>query len=86
MPKSNSYAYDSVMDISSKIRDWRAKADLSQAQAAEAVGVRQPTLCNWENDKLTPDAGNLVKLAKAMGCTVDELLAEDAPAETEGAA
>lgn len=63
------------MHLASKIKEWRQGKDLSQAQAAEELGVRQPTFCRWESGKSKPDSESLVKLSKAMACSVDELLA-----------
>ncbi len=38
------------MDIGSKIRRARINANLTQEQAAEALGVSRQTISNWEND------------------------------------
>ena len=38
------------MDIGSKIKQARINADLTQEQAAEALGVSRQTISNWEND------------------------------------
>lgn len=37
------------MDIGQKLKQARAKAGLTQEQAAEALGVARQTVSNWEN-------------------------------------
>ena len=38
------------MDIGSKIKNARVEANLTQEQAAEALGVSRQTISNWENE------------------------------------
>jgi len=49
---------------------------MRQIDLARALGVAPCVVCNWENDKINPNAESLVKLSHVLGVTVDELLKE----------
>ena len=40
---------------------------LSQQELAKRIGATQPQVSDWMQGKKTPNAGNLTKLAEAMG-------------------
>ena len=61
----------------------REKSGLSQQELATALGVDQSTVCLWETGKTKPRAKLLPAIAKILGCTIDDLLADDAPAAEE---
>ena len=61
-----------------KIKDLRKAAGLTQSQLAEAMGVGQSTVCNWENGVAAPMASMLPKLADLLGCTIDALFGREA--------
>lgn len=42
----------------------------SQRELAERIGVAETTLANWEKGDQEPSAGNLLRWAVALGCTV----------------
>ena len=46
-----------------RIRDLREDMDLRQVDVAEATGIDQKTLSNYENGKTQPDARALIALA-----------------------
>lgn len=52
----------------------RSKAGLSQAAAAEKLGVAPAAVSQWETGRTSPRAPMLVKVANLYGCTTDELL------------
>ena len=58
-----------------KIRfvDLRKKVG-TQEEFAKAVGVDQTTVSKWEKGRSKPRVGELSKIAKVCGVTVDELL------------
>lgn len=60
-----------------KIKELRAKAGLTQAQLAKKMNVDQSCVSRWESGKTSPAKKLHKKLAKALCCTVDELLRED---------
>ena len=60
-----------------KIRNLRELAKLTQEQLSEALGVSRSAVAMWETGCAKPSADKLPKLAKLLGCTIDELYAED---------
>ena len=55
------------------IKELRKKAALTQAELAEAVGVTQSTVSQWESGTAFPRADKLPKLAEVLGCSVADL-------------
>lgn len=53
--------------------DLRKKVG-TQEEFAKAVGVDQTTVSKWETGRSKPRVGELYKIAKVCGVTVDELL------------
>lgn len=63
---------------------FRKKANMSQLELADKLGVSQQAVAKWEAEVCFPRAELLPRLAEILGCTVDELLAkEKAPSDTE---
>jgi ribosome-binding protein aMBF1 (putative translation factor) len=54
----------------------REAAGLSRDDAADAAGVTYNAWSKWENGQFLPTIPSLRPIAKALGCTVDELLPE----------
>jgi len=54
------------------LRAWREKHQLSQAAAAERVGVRQNTWSDWEHDRKKPQIDQALALARECGVAVAE--------------
>lgn len=69
-------------DFGAKIADLRKKKGLTQAQLAEMLNISNKTISRWETGEGYPEVTLLSPLAKALGVTVDEMLAEPEP-ETE---
>ena len=67
------------MDIGVKIKNARIKANLTQEQAAEAIGVGRQTISNWENEKTYPDIVSVVKMSDLYDISLDRLLKEEKP-------
>lgn len=59
------------------ISNLRKKANLTQAQLAQAVGVKQPCVAQWEKEKTVPRAMHLPAIARALNVTVDQLYADN---------
>ena len=66
-------------DFGANIADLRKKKGLTQAQLAEMLNISNKTISRWETGEGYPEVTLLSPLAKALGITVDELLAESAP-------
>lgn len=54
------------------------KKNLTQAKLADFLNIRQSTVAMWETGESLPRADKLPELAKILGCTVDELLRDEA--------
>ena len=59
--------------LGNHLRDERARRDLTQAQLAELVGVSRKTINTVENGVFIPSTVLALKLAKALGTTVEKL-------------
>ena len=59
--------------LANRIKSEREKASLTQAALAELVGVSRKTINTVENGVFTPSATLAIKLAQAMGVSVEQL-------------
>lgn len=57
-----------------RIKDLREDRDLRQVDVAEAIGIDQRSLSNYETGKTNPDSVTVIKLARFFGVTCDYLL------------
>ena len=55
------------------IKAARLRANLTQAQLAAIMGVTQSCVAAWERGDYFPSSQSLPALAKALGCTIDDL-------------
>ena len=62
--------------LGENIRKYRRKADLTQTQLAEKIGVSDQAVSRWENGTTYPDIELLPVLAGLFDCTLDELVGE----------
>lgn len=58
-------------------RSAREKANISVAQATKLFNVSDAAIYQWETGVTKPTAKRLPEIAKAYGCTIDELMKED---------
>lgn len=56
---------------------WRAKSGKTQTALASEVGISQNMLSAIENGKRGGDVGLWLRLSRALGVTVDQLVDED---------
>lgn len=56
------------------IKKQRKKLKLTQEELAEKIGVTQKDISRWENYMHKPSQDSLQKLAKALDCTVDDII------------
>lgn len=61
---------------SSPIARKRMERRLTQAQLAEMVGCYAKDISRWETGERTPGVKTLLKLAVALECALDELVAK----------
>ena len=59
--------------LANRIKSEREKAELTQAALAELVGVSRKTINTVENGVFTPSATLAMKLAQALGLSVEQL-------------
>lgn len=63
-----------------KIKEIRMENGLTQAELSEMTGLKQQYLSSLENDKrdiLGISTGNSLKIAHALGCTIEALIGLD---------
>ena len=59
------------------LRKLRAERGLTQEQFGELVGVTRAAVCLWESGKRWPSSEDLPRIAKTLGCSIDDLFAGD---------
>ncbi len=57
-----------------RIRDLREDRDLRQSDVADATGIDQKTISNYETGKTNPDSFAIIRLAEFFGVSTDYLL------------
>ncbi|MBR0278265.1 MAG: helix-turn-helix transcriptional regulator [Clostridia bacterium] len=57
-----------------RIRSLREDMDLRQIDVANATGIDQKTLSNYETAKTNPDSYSIIKLAEFFNVTTDYIL------------
>ena len=63
-----------------KIKEIRMENGLTQTELSEMTGLKQQYLSSLENDKrdiLGISTGNSLKIAQALGCTIEALIGLD---------
>ena len=61
------------MSFRTRIKELRARYDLTQEDLAKAVGVRRETILYLEKGKYNPSLKLAYDVAKALKTTIDEL-------------
>lgn len=59
------------------IKRFRENLNISQSVLADLMSVAQQAVAKWEAGEAMPRADKLPELAKILGCTIDELFAEE---------
>jgi transcriptional regulator with XRE-family HTH domain len=62
------------MSFGNNLQALREAAGLSQSELAEKSGISVKTIQNWEIDRNSPRMDALVRLAHALGTTLDMLV------------
>ena len=52
----------------------RIKRSLTQCQLADMIGCSQKDISRWESGEHTQSTASILKLAIALGCTMEELI------------
>lgn len=74
------------MDFAQRVRTYRKAKNMTQQELADALGVSNKTVSRWEAEGSYPDPPTLLRLARALGVTVDDLLDDKKPLRTLTAA
>lgn len=53
------------------LKNWRTSRGLTQAAAAELLGLTEPTLCRYEKGSRTPSLAQAAKLSEQTGIPMD---------------
>ena len=59
--------------LDNRLREERARLGLTQAELAERVGVSRKTINTVENGVFVPSTALALRLARALGTTVEQL-------------
>ena len=61
------------MALSTKIKEYRERDGIKQAELAELVGVRRETIVNLERGRYNPSLKLAMDIAKVFHATVEEI-------------
>lgn len=61
------------MALITKMREYRAKQNMTQDELAELVGVRRETIINLEKGRYNPSLKLAMDIARVFSCTVEDL-------------
>jgi transcriptional regulator with XRE-family HTH domain len=59
-----------------RLRQYLEDGEITQAEFARRLGVKQPTVWEWLNGKSKPSAERLQHIARETGLSIDELLSQ----------
>ncbi|SFG06885.1 DNA-binding transcriptional regulator, XRE-family HTH domain [Desulfotomaculum arcticum] len=59
--------------MKTRIKEYRARSSLTQAQLAQKVGVRRETIVFLEKGEYNPSLKLAVKVARELNTTINEL-------------
>ena len=57
-----------------KLAEVRRKRGMTQAELAKAVGLAQASISTLESGETKPSFETLIKLARTLGCSLDDLV------------
>lgn len=69
--------------MKTRIKEFRARYDLTQEDLAKKVGVRRETIVFLEKGKYNPSLKLAYQVAKALNTTIEELFIFDDSAESD---
>ena len=61
-------------DTKITIREARKNAGVTQDELAREVGVTQGAVTQWETGRAAPSLPMFIKVAQALGCSLDDLV------------
>jgi len=63
--------------VKTRMKEYRARFDMTQSQLADAVGVRRETIVFLEQGKYNPSLRLAHAIAKRLGASMDEIFLFD---------
>lgn len=70
------------MSMSSRLQELRQKAQLSQEDLAERIGVSRQAISKWESEQSNPDIENIIRLSEVYNISTDYILKGTQPTVT----
>lgn len=64
------------------LKALRVNAELTQAEAAKAMGVRRETIQSWESHRTFPSIASMSKLCELYSCTIDDIFIPSTPTKS----
>lgn len=61
------------MGLKTRIKEYRARLDLTQEELAKRVGVRRETIIHIEKGKYNPSLKLALDIARELNATVEEI-------------
>lgn len=61
-------------DVGQRIREWRLRREMSQADVARQTGITQASLSNYENGKRDMPLSTLLGVAASLNVSLGDLL------------
>ena len=74
------------MDFNNKLYELRKQKGFSQEELANRLNVSRQTISKWEVGESTPDMENLVAISELFEISLDELVLNKVPEETNTSA
>ena len=68
---------DALPKITCHVKAYRQAKGWSQAQLADAVGVKRQAIYDVESGRYMPNTGVAIRMATILGCTVETLFSEE---------
>ncbi|MDE6397742.1 MAG: helix-turn-helix domain-containing protein [Clostridiales bacterium] len=53
-----------------KFRELRKSKNITQTELANAIGVRQSAVSNWESGRSKPMTDSIIKIASVLNCSM----------------
>ena len=71
------------MEFSERLKELRKKANFTQVEVAEKLGISQPAYASWERGAKKPTQENLIKIAQILNVSLDYLVGNSDSTEDE---
>ena len=68
---------EKAVEVINRVKHYRQQAKLSQSALAELAGIRRQAVYDIESGRYLPNTGVALKLARHLGCRVEDLFYEE---------